>query len=98
MPSLRIIDYVVGLPGSQHDATAWEATRLFREHHHLLGDGEFVWTDSAYPLRDWCQSPYKKFVDIFHFGFSFDSDTLIRPQADIPENARYNRHLSRVQI
>ncbi|TFK59784.1 hypothetical protein BDN72DRAFT_780272 [Pluteus cervinus] len=59
-PSLCIVDYCVGLPGSQHDATAWEETRMFQEHGSLLQDDEWIWADSAYPLRDWCQSPYKK--------------------------------------
>ncbi|KIY53655.1 hypothetical protein FISHEDRAFT_68686, partial [Fistulina hepatica ATCC 64428] len=35
-PDLCIIDYGVGLPGSQHDATAWKETRLPVEHDHLL--------------------------------------------------------------
>ncbi|KAJ8583205.1 hypothetical protein M405DRAFT_696350, partial [Rhizopogon salebrosus TDB-379] len=59
-PDLSIIDYGVGLPGSQHDATAWEQTRLPQEHDMLLNQGEWVWADSAYPLQTWCQSPYKK--------------------------------------
>ncbi|THU80473.1 hypothetical protein K435DRAFT_695627, partial [Dendrothele bispora CBS 962.96] len=59
-PDLRIVDFAVGLPGSQHDASAWEETHLFKEHDKLLGKDEFVWADSAYPLRIWCQSPYKR--------------------------------------
>ncbi|KAF9479155.1 hypothetical protein BDN70DRAFT_895188 [Pholiota conissans] len=61
-PDLRIIDYGVGLPGSQHDATAWNKTRLPHEHQELLSGEEFVWADSAYPLKKWCQSPYKECV------------------------------------
>ncbi|THU76989.1 hypothetical protein K435DRAFT_878449 [Dendrothele bispora CBS 962.96] len=59
-PDLRIVDFAVGLPGSQHDASAWEETHLFKEHDKLLGKDDFVWADSAYPLRIWCQSPYKR--------------------------------------
>ncbi|GLB35610.1 putative DDE superfamily endonuclease [Lyophyllum shimeji] len=59
-PDLRILDYGIGLPGSQHDATAWNQTRLPHEHQHLLGEDEFVWADSAYPLKSWCQAPYKE--------------------------------------
>jgi len=59
-PNLQIIDYGVGLPGSQHDSTAWLATRIPHEHNRLMQDGEWVWGDSAYPLKDWCQAPYKK--------------------------------------
>ncbi|KAF8230066.1 hypothetical protein L208DRAFT_1283603, partial [Tricholoma matsutake] len=48
------------LPGSQHNSTAWSATRVPQEHNRLMQDGEWVWGDSAYPLKDWCQAPYKK--------------------------------------
>ncbi|KAH7916941.1 hypothetical protein BV22DRAFT_1124096 [Leucogyrophana mollusca] len=61
-PDLRIIDYGVGLPGSQHDATAWAETRIPQEHDLLLDENEWVWADSAYPLEKWCQAPYKKQV------------------------------------
>ncbi|KAF8801585.1 hypothetical protein BYT27DRAFT_7226771 [Phlegmacium glaucopus] len=60
MPNCDIIDYSVGLPGSQHDATAWEETRICQQHNQLLANDEWVWADSAYPLKPWCQSPYKK--------------------------------------
>ncbi|CAA7257434.1 unnamed protein product [Cyclocybe aegerita] len=59
-PDCQIIDYAVGLPGSQHDASAWEETQTFQCHSQLLEDGEWVWADSAYPLQKWCQAPYKK--------------------------------------
>lgn len=59
-PNCKIIDYGVGLPGSQHDATAWQITRLPSEHGLLLKDHEWVWADSAYPLQKWCQAPYKR--------------------------------------
>ncbi|KII82824.1 hypothetical protein PLICRDRAFT_112152 [Plicaturopsis crispa FD-325 SS-3] len=61
-PDLHIIDFGVGMPGSQHDATAWLDTRVPQEHKRLLGEKEWVWADSAYPLRTWCQAPYKKYV------------------------------------
>ncbi|KAF8816578.1 hypothetical protein BYT27DRAFT_7220661 [Phlegmacium glaucopus] len=59
-PDLKIIDYGIGYPGSQHDATAWRETRLPPEHEQLFGPGDFVWADSAYPLKTWCQAPYKE--------------------------------------
>ncbi|KAI5836562.1 uncharacterized protein SCHCODRAFT_02559024, partial [Schizophyllum commune H4-8] len=59
-PDCMIIDYAIGLPGSQHDATAWEQTRIANQHEVLLREEEWVWADTAYPLRKWCQSPYKK--------------------------------------
>jgi hypothetical protein len=60
-PNCDIIDYSVGLPGSQHDASAWEETRTYQQHEQLLTEDEWVWADSAYPLKTWCQSPYKKY-------------------------------------
>ena len=64
-PDLRIVDYSVGLPGSQHDATAFAATRVYKEHEVLLGEDEWIWADTAYPLHGWCQAPYKAYV-LFH--------------------------------
>ncbi|KAJ3499981.1 hypothetical protein NMY22_g19418 [Coprinellus aureogranulatus] len=58
-PNLRIIDYGIGLPGSQHDATAWKKTRIPKEHATLLPGREWVWGDSAYPLQTWLMAPYK---------------------------------------
>jgi len=50
LPDLQIIDFAYGHTGSTHDATAWEQTRLAKEHGTLLGEGEWVWADSAYPV------------------------------------------------
>ncbi|KAF8547545.1 hypothetical protein OG21DRAFT_1570869 [Imleria badia] len=58
-PDLRIVDYSVGLPGSQHDATAFAETRIYKENEVLLGEDERMWADTAYPLHGWCQAPYK---------------------------------------
>lgn len=52
LPNLRIIDFGYGHVGSTHDSTAWEGTQLAQEHEDLLEDGEWVWADSAYPVRD----------------------------------------------
>ncbi|EJF65499.1 hypothetical protein DICSQDRAFT_50638, partial [Dichomitus squalens LYAD-421 SS1] len=51
MPNLRIIDVSYGFTGSTHDSTAWEATRLAQDHEEILTGTEFVWGDSAYPVR-----------------------------------------------
>ncbi|KAF8586960.1 hypothetical protein K439DRAFT_1339665 [Ramaria rubella] len=62
-PDLWIINYGVGLPRSQHDATAWKETRIPQEHTSLFGKGprsEWTWADSAYPIQRWCMPPYKK--------------------------------------
>ncbi|KAF8836554.1 hypothetical protein BDN67DRAFT_983861 [Paxillus ammoniavirescens] len=59
-PDLRIINYSVGLPGSQHDSTAFAETQISQEHDVLLADDEWIFADTAYPLHSWCQAPYKK--------------------------------------
>lgn len=51
-----IVDYSVGLPGSQHDATAWKETWVSKECEKLLAPDEWVWADTAY-LEQWCQAP-----------------------------------------
>ncbi|TFK59474.1 hypothetical protein BDN72DRAFT_780670 [Pluteus cervinus] len=59
-PDCQIVDYAIGLPGSQHDATAWQDTYIWQHHDMLFSDAEWIWGDSAYPLKEWCQAPYKK--------------------------------------
>src|SRR5882724_12230611 len=39
-PDLHIINYGVGLPGSQHDAMEWKETCIPKEHDRLLDVGE----------------------------------------------------------
>ena len=51
LPNLRIIDYGYGFTGSTHDSTAWEKTRIYVEHDAIFQEGEFIWGDSAYPVR-----------------------------------------------
>ncbi|VDB88565.1 unnamed protein product [Peniophora sp. CBMAI 1063] len=59
-PDLRIIDFSVGRPGSQHDSSGWRDTDVYKRRRQLIAPDEWVWADSAYPLTDWCQSPYIK--------------------------------------
>jgi hypothetical protein len=61
-PDLRIRDYAIGLPGSQHDSTAWKDTRVYSAHATLLREGDFIWGDSAYPISSWVCAPYKASV------------------------------------
>ncbi|KAL1937494.1 hypothetical protein VTO73DRAFT_13146 [Trametes versicolor] len=60
LPNLRIIDVSYGFTGSTHDSTAWDATRVARDHEELLAGKEFIWADSAYPIESWLVAPYKK--------------------------------------
>ena len=51
LPNLRIVDFGVGHCGSAHDSTAWKGTYFYQQHEALLKEGEFVFADSAYPVR-----------------------------------------------
>lgn len=51
LPNLRIIDFGYGFTGSTHDSTAWEETRMVKEREIWMKEGEFIWADSAYPVR-----------------------------------------------
>ena len=35
-PDCHIIDFCIGLPGSQHDASAWQETLTVQQHDKLL--------------------------------------------------------------
>ncbi|KAG2053210.1 hypothetical protein BDR06DRAFT_886509 [Suillus hirtellus] len=58
--NLFIVDYTLGHPRSVHDAYAFRATHLYREHATLLPNDHWIWADSAYPLEPWCIPPFKK--------------------------------------
>jgi hypothetical protein len=58
--NLRIVDYTIGHTGSAHDSYAFQSTRIAENHETFLADGEWMWADSAYPVRIWCVPPYKK--------------------------------------
>jgi DDE superfamily endonuclease len=58
--NLCIVDYALGLPGSVHDAYAFQKTHIAREHDTLLAPGDWIWADSAYPLQTWCITPFRK--------------------------------------
>jgi len=51
LPNLRIVDFSYGHTGSTHDSTAWEDTRFVQERQDIIKDGEWIWADSAYPVR-----------------------------------------------
>ncbi|OBZ71019.1 hypothetical protein A0H81_09532 [Grifola frondosa] len=60
LPTGRFLDYAAGNVGSVHDSEAFCMTRMYREHDRLLGPGEWIWADSAYPSETWCVTPFKK--------------------------------------
>ena len=58
--NLRIVDYALGHTGSAHDSYAFQATRIAKNPTDFLSDGEWMWADSAYPIRTWCVPPFRK--------------------------------------
>jgi hypothetical protein len=58
--NLMIVDYSIGHTGSVHDSWAFCSTCTFKEHNQVLGPGEWLWADSAYPCELWSVSPFKK--------------------------------------
>jgi len=58
--NLRIVDYVIGIPGSVHDSNAFAKTRISRHPQTFFGAYEWLWADSAYGARPWCVVPYKR--------------------------------------
>ncbi|KAG2069352.1 hypothetical protein BDR04DRAFT_1128883 [Suillus decipiens] len=58
--NLRIIDYVIGVPGSLHDSNAFRRTKVARSPNDFFGAGEWLWADSAYATQMWCITPFKR--------------------------------------
>ena len=58
--NLWIVDYVIGVPGSLHDATAFQNSRLANSPDQFFGPNEWLWADSAYGCQPWCIVPFKK--------------------------------------
>ncbi|KIK79635.1 hypothetical protein PAXRUDRAFT_124024, partial [Paxillus rubicundulus Ve08.2h10] len=58
--NLLIADYGLGLPGSVHNAYAFQVTQTAKDHEELLGDEHWIWADSAYHSATWCVVPFKK--------------------------------------
>ncbi|KZT70061.1 hypothetical protein DAEQUDRAFT_668173, partial [Daedalea quercina L-15889] len=80
--TLLIADYAVGRPGSTHDASAFQDTRLFKHHDDLLHAYEWIWADSAYTLAAWLITPFKK----------------PRGGELTPEQKRFNYYLSKIHV
>jgi len=48
--NLRIVDFLHGLTGSAHDASAFEHTAAVKHADWFFAGDEFAWVDSAYPV------------------------------------------------
>jgi hypothetical protein len=95
-PDLWICDYGVGLPGSQHNSTAFAATRIPQDRTRLLVPKEWMWADTAYPLQTWSQAPYKKCVLAHLLWFLLTKGC--RPEKNEPNNTTYNYWVLRVCV
>lgn len=87
-----------GHTGSTHDSTAFERTKIARDHADILGPNEFIWADSAYPVR---------VVYSVHCGLTLivleQIETWMvapykKPERDLPDNEVFNNHVSMVRI
>jgi hypothetical protein len=58
--NLRIVDYVIGVPGSVHDSNAFSKAQIARHPQTFLGGNKWIWVDSAYGSRPWCVVPFKQ--------------------------------------
>ncbi|SPO27276.1 uncharacterized protein UTRI_10393 [Ustilago trichophora] len=74
--SLRIVESVVGHPGSSHDSHVWASGQGIVAKPHLhLDEGEFVWVDSGFGYSSYSVSPFgntfaNQSRDIRFFNFS----------------------------
>ncbi|KIM62368.1 hypothetical protein SCLCIDRAFT_44559, partial [Scleroderma citrinum Foug A] len=57
--NLRIIDYMIGVPGSLHDSTSFLHAQIFRHPQAFLSANEWIWADTAYPSLTWCVAPFE---------------------------------------
>jgi hypothetical protein len=55
-----IVSQEGAVTGSTHDSTAFQDSHTVHEKQRLIGRGEWVWADSAYPVEAWCVTPFKK--------------------------------------
>ena len=97
MPNLQIIDCAFGFTGSTHDATAWEHTQIYKKHDELLGTGEFVWADSAYPVRTFLMDLWT-YLNIYEQIDDWVVAPYKRPEHDHPDNEAFNKQVSMLRI
>lgn len=61
---LQVIEYVVGLPGSTHDSSAFAKSDIFSNPQRYLDPGEWIWGDLGYNLSEHIVSPYSHAVSL----------------------------------
>lgn len=74
--SLRIVESVVGHPGSSHDARVWASgSGIVAKPRLHLDEGEFVWVDAGYGYSSYTVGPFSntsaaKSRDLHYFNYS----------------------------
>ncbi|KAJ1585610.1 hypothetical protein NDA15_007921 [Ustilago hordei] len=74
--SLRIVESVVGHPGSSHDVRVWASgSGIVAKPCLHLDEGEFVWVDAGYGYSSYTVGPYSntaaaKSRDLHYFNYS----------------------------
>jgi DDE superfamily endonuclease len=97
LPNLQIIDFAYGHTGSAHDATAWEGTQIFQEHEMLLENEEWVWGDSAYPVRVPARFELSLWLRLTKIS-RWVVAPYKKPERDLPDNEIFNNHVSMLRI
>ena len=64
-----------------------------------MQDGEWVWADSAYPVRRWLfLIPSSGLLTCLHKIDTWIVSPYKKPERDLPDNEVFNNHVSRVRI
>ena len=58
--NLWVVNYTIGIPGSLHDATAFQHTQIACSPEQFFGPNERLWADSVYGCHPWCIVPFKR--------------------------------------
>ena len=80
--NLCFVDYLLGRTGITHDSYTFQSTRISSDQQAFFAEGEWMWVDSAYPIRPWCITPFRKWP-----GGNLSW-----------EEKHFNYHLSTVQV
>ncbi|SAM84232.1 uncharacterized protein UBRO_20817 [Ustilago bromivora] len=62
--NLKINEYVVGCPGSTHDSSTFAKSDIFKNPHHYLAKGEWIWAHLGYGLSEHIVSPYGRLASL----------------------------------
>ena len=58
--NLCIVDYVVAVPGSLHNSSAFQLAEIAKTPGMFLQPNKWLWADTACGCHFWCIVPFKK--------------------------------------